>query len=86
MTTREFIIGAGMIAVGLHMVMKTDDYIAFIGLNNWAEAKWGGGGTRLLYKLIGTLICFFGILGVTGQLTSAVGGAVGSVFGSHVAQ
>ena len=85
MTAKQFFIGAALISLGLHMVMRTDDYIGFIGLNAWAEAKWGGGGTRLLYKLIGTLFCFLGILGVTGQLNGLVGGAAGSVFGSHMA-
>lgn len=86
MTVAQFLIGTAAMAVGMHMVIKTDVYFGIMGQNAWAEAKLGPGGTRLLYKLIGMFITFLGILGVTGQLTGFAQGAVMSVFGSRGAK
>ena len=83
MTLGQFIIGAAMIGVGMHMVIKTDVYLGFMGRNEWAEEKFGPGGTRLFYKLIGLLVTFLGILGVTGQLTGLAQGVVTTIFGNR---
>lgn len=82
MTVRQFFIGLIMLALGFHMTWKTDAYMGFMGRNEWAEQKLGPGGTRLMYKIIGIFICFFGILGVTGQLSGLAEGAAMTVFGS----
>lgn len=84
MTLQSFFIGLALSALGFSMVYKTDWYLGFMGLNEWAENKFGGGGTRLMYKLIGCGLCFFGILALTGQLNDVVGGIAGSVFGARL--
>ena len=84
MTVQSFFIGLALTAAGFSMVFKTDWYLGFMGLNAWAEDKLGGGGTRLMYKIIGVIFCFFGILAMTGQLNSLMEGALGSVFGSRI--
>lgn len=84
MTVQSFFIGLACSAVGFSMVYKTDWYLGFMGLNDWAETKLGGGGTRLMYKLIGVLFCFLGILGMTGQLNDLLAGTAGLVFGPGI--
>ncbi|OGH61957.1 MAG: hypothetical protein A2848_03590 [Candidatus Magasanikbacteria bacterium RIFCSPHIGHO2_01_FULL_50_8] len=81
MTVKSFLIGLALVAGGFSMVYKTEWYIGFMGLNDWAEAKLGGGGTRLMYKLIGIVFCFLGILGMTGQLSGLAEGAATAAFG-----
>lgn len=84
MTVQSFFIGLALAATGFSMVYKTEWYLGFMGLNAWAENKFGGGGTRLMYKLIGVFFCFLGILGMTGQLNGLLEGSAGLVFGSRV--
>lgn len=81
MTLKSFLIGLALAGGGFSMVYKTDWYIGFMGLNDWAENKLGGGGTRLMYKLIGVVFCFLGALGMTGQLGGLAEGAATAVFG-----
>lgn len=80
MTLQSFFIGLALSAFGFSMVYKTDWYLGFMGLNDWAETKLGGGGTRLMYKLIGVMLCFFGILALTGQLGGLMEGVASMVF------
>lgn len=73
-------IGLVLIAVGFHMVYKTDSYFSFLGRNDWAEEHFSGG-SRFFYKLIGCVICFLGVLGVSGVLQGAAVGLLTTVFG-----
>lgn len=68
MTIGSFIIGLLLIAAGLWLVIKTEGVYAMFGSIPWADEHLGfEGGSRLAYKLIGVLFCFFGILALTGQ-------------------
>lgn len=77
----EFFLGLVLIALGVHMVIKTEIYLGFLGRNEWAEEHLISGGSRLLYKIIGLIFCFLGILGITGMLDSLAGGIASAVFG-----
>lgn len=81
MTLNSFLIGLALTCAGFSMVFKTDWYLGFMGLNDWAENKLGGGGTRLMYKIIGLVFCFLGILGMTGQLSGIAEGLATAMFG-----
>jgi hypothetical protein len=57
----RIILGLVVMAVGFHMVWKTLAYQDWIGLIDFAEEKFGSGGTNTFLKLIGALICFIGV-------------------------
>lgn len=60
-----------MVAAGVVLIMKTEWFVQNFGANAWAEAKLGtSGGSRLLYKFIGLVFIFFGML----IATSMIGG------------
>ena len=68
------------IAVGTILVIKSEWFYENFGTIQWAEEHVGGG-SRLMYKLIGIVISIIGILGVTGQLGAVVLGIFGRLFG-----
>ena len=49
----KYILGILAIALGAAMVIKTQWFVENFGHSAWAEAKLGGGGTRLMYKIMG---------------------------------
>ncbi len=48
--------------LGVYTVMHTETIIDFFGTSDWADSKLGGGGTRLVYKLIGIVTILLGFL------------------------
>ncbi len=77
----KYIIALMAIAVGVLMVIKTESIIQSIGTSDWAESKFGtAGGTRMMYKLIGILIIFIALAGMTGQLGPFLMGTIGKLF------
>lgn len=80
----QFFIGLAFLVVGIMAVIKTDWFLGFMGRNDWAEENLGSyGGSRFMYKLIGMLFCFFGILGMTGLLQGLAGSIAGLLFGAR---
>jgi hypothetical protein len=70
-----------MVLAGVSLVMKTEWFIQNFGNNSWAEEKLGAsGGSRLLYKLIGIVLIFFGFLAVTNLMDGFLVGTVGKIF------
>lgn len=53
-----------------------------MGYVEWAEKWLGGGGTRLFYKLLGTLIIIIGLMVITNLFNSVIGGVIGGLFGT----
>ena len=47
--------------VGFLMVKKTDVVLSWFGRIPFAEDKFGQGGSRFFYKLLGVIIVFIGI-------------------------
>ncbi|MEK7680776.1 MAG: hypothetical protein AAB348_01895 [Patescibacteria group bacterium] len=77
----RYIIGILMAAIGVILVLKTEWFIQNFGTSAWAEAKFGyNGGTRLMYKLVGTAFIFFGFLTVTNMISGFLFGTVGKIF------
>jgi len=65
---QQIFIGLALIASGATLVMKTEWFISNFGRLAWFEAKLGfEGGSRLGYKLIGSLLIFIGIIFMTGS-------------------
>lgn len=60
------ILGLVIAAVGFTLVWKTEWYNANFGQIQWAEEKFGtSGGSRLMYKMIGTAALLMGFMVVT---------------------
>jgi len=73
--------GIFITGIGFLLVWKAEWIIVNFGHNAWAEAKLGSsGGTRLMYKFIGLIIMFFGMLMVTGLSEEFLMGTVGKLF------
>ncbi|PIT87922.1 MAG: hypothetical protein COU31_00355 [Candidatus Magasanikbacteria bacterium CG10_big_fil_rev_8_21_14_0_10_40_10] len=64
-------IGLLIVVTGVVLIMKAEWFLQNFGASAWAEAKLGtSGGTRLMYKLIGIVFIFFGMM----IATSLIGG------------
>ena len=61
----RIIIGLGIATVGSFIVIRTRSFADFFGMIEWAEAKLGAGGTYLMYKVIGIVLAFIGIIVAT---------------------
>ncbi len=75
--------GILILGVGFLIVWKTDWIVINFGKSDWAESKLGSsGGSRLLYKFIGLVIMFFGMLMITGLHKAFLMSTVGKLFGA----
>ena len=73
--------GVLILGVGFLIIWKSDWIVSNFGHNDWAENKLGSsGGTRLMYKLIGLIIMFFGILMITGLHGEFLMATLGKIF------
>jgi hypothetical protein len=57
----RIVIGLIIAFVGFWFVWKTMVAVSWFGYNDWAETKFGTGGTYFFYKMVGIIICFIGI-------------------------
>lgn len=64
-TVLRILIGLALTGGGAFMVIRTRAIIDFFGPMDWAEAKLGGGGSVLMYKVIGMILCVVGIIVTT---------------------
>jgi hypothetical protein len=70
-------LGIAIVAVGLHMVWKTDFYYNLSGPIPFGEKHFGTGGTRFLLKLIGVGVAFIGMFVITNLIGDILGGIAG---------
>jgi hypothetical protein len=77
----RILIGLAIAAVGTYMVIKTRKLLEFFGPIEWADRNLGGGGSNLLYKLIGILACFIGFMVATNLWGAFLQATLGSLFG-----
>ena len=76
-----YIWGTIVIALGFLLVIKTQWFITNFGHSSWAEAHMGGGGTRLLYKIVGIIFIIGSLMYMTGMMEEVVVGAATRFFG-----
>jgi len=76
----RILLGIFISVVGFFMVWKTDFFYDLIGSVPWADRTFGGGGTRLFYKLLGTAIIILGTMVATNLFEIIVGGFIRSLF------
>ncbi|KKW30138.1 MAG: hypothetical protein UY72_C0021G0002 [Candidatus Uhrbacteria bacterium GW2011_GWD2_52_7] len=72
----------GLLVCGLGwlMVWKTQWFLDMLGFVSWAEEHLGSGGTRMFYKLMGTLIIVIGFIVITNLWDHIIGGLIRSIF------
>lgn len=58
-------LGLAIMVVGFLMVKKTDVVLSWFGQIPFAEDKFGPGGSRFFYKLLGIAITFIGMFVAT---------------------
>lgn len=74
----HIIIGLLMAAAGVLVIFKAEWFYQNFGSSAWAEEKFGSsGGSRLLYKLIGLVLIFFGFMTLTNLTGSFLMATVG---------
>lgn len=76
----RIIIGIVVLAMGVGITWKTRAIVGFFGHIEWAERKIGGGGTYLIYKTIGLLLCFAGMLVATNLWEAFLQATIGAIF------
>lgn len=62
-------LGLIVMVIGFLMVLKTETVLSWFGEVPFAEEKFGSGGTRLFYKLLGILVTFIGIFIATNVIS-----------------
>ncbi|MBU1907638.1 hypothetical protein KKF59_00715 [Patescibacteria group bacterium] len=77
----RILIGTALVAAGAFMVIKTRMIMGFFGTIDWAEAKLGGGGSNLFYKLIGIAVILIGFLAATNLWNAFLNATLGSLLG-----
>ena len=75
-----YIWGTIVIALGFLLIAKTQWFITNFGHSAWAEAKMGGG-TRVLYKIVGIVFIIGSLMYMTGMMEEVVVGAATRFFG-----
>lgn len=77
----RILLGLAIAAAGTFLVVKTKIFLDFFGHSQWADAKFGGGGSNLMYKVIGLVLAFIGFMVATNLWDAFLGATVGSLFG-----
>lgn len=62
-------LGLAIMVVGFLMVKKTDVVLSWFGQVPFAEDKFGPGGSRFFYKLLGIAVTFIGIFVATNVIS-----------------
>ncbi len=76
----RILLGLLIDAVGLFFIFKSETMLDFLGPIEPVEAKLGAGGTRLFYKIMGTIIVVAGFLFMTNLWDAFLQGTLGSIF------
>lgn len=72
--------GLAAALVGLFFLFKSEVMLDFLGPIDSIDAKLGASGTRLFYKLFGTVIVIIGFMVMTNLWTAFLNATLGSLF------
>jgi hypothetical protein len=78
----RILIGVCIMGAGCFLVIKTMRILDFFGPIPWAEEKLGGGGSYLLYKIVGVIICVIGIIVAANLWDAFLGATIGAILPS----
>lgn len=76
----RILLGLVIAALGAIMVIRTRIFLDFFGPMPWAEAKLGGGGSNLMYKIIGLTAIFIGFMVATNLWRAFLEATLGALF------
>jgi len=77
----NYILGLISLLVGVVLILKTEWFVENFGRIGWAEEHLGfEGGSRLMYKIIGLIFIFFGMLLITNLMSDFLMATVGRLF------
>jgi hypothetical protein len=76
----RILLGLAIAALGSYMVIRTRVFSDFFGPISWADAKFGGGGSTLMYKMIGLAAAFIGFMVATNLWSAFLEATLGAVF------
>ena len=76
----NILIGLILVAIGFVIVWKTRKILEFFGPMAWADAKFGGGGSNLIYKFVGIVIIFIGFMWATNLWNVFLNATIGGLF------
>ncbi|MBT4209448.1 MAG: hypothetical protein HOE19_00825 [Candidatus Komeilibacteria bacterium] len=86
MSIGNFIVGLLIAGIGYLLVWKSNWLLNNFGRIGWAEAHLGTeGGSRLMYKLIGSIIIIAGFLHATNLGGIFIRWIASSIFGADIA-
>ncbi len=74
----RILIGIVLVGIGFVIVWKTRKFIETFGPIAWADAKLGGGGTKMMYKTIGIILILVGFMYATNLWTAFLEATLGS--------
>ena len=75
----RIILGIIVLLMGVGVIWKTRAIVGFFGHIEWAERKLGGGGTYLIYKTVGIILCIWGMLYATNLWDAFLQATLGSI-------
>ncbi|MBP7006022.1 hypothetical protein KBB27_02790 [Patescibacteria group bacterium] len=75
----RILIGLFVVGVGLFFLFKGEAIIDFLGPIDLFDEHMGSNGTRLAYKLIGTILVIVGFLEMTNLWSAFLGATLGSL-------
>ena len=74
----RILIGLILVVIGAALVIKTSKFREFFGEMAWTYKYLGAGGTRLMYKFIGLILCFIGFMVMTNLWSAFLNATLGS--------
>ncbi len=74
----RILIGAGVVGLGLILVLKTEWILDFFGYIDWAEKNVGG--SRNFYKVLGSFVVIIGFIVITNLWVPLLENTLGAVF------
>lgn len=75
----RILIGSILVVLGAVLVIRTNWFMDFFGSMDFADRYLGGGGSRLMYKLIGILISLIGFMYATNLWNAFLQATLGSI-------
>lgn len=75
----RILLGLAIAVVGAYFVIKTRKIMDVFGPISWAEQKLGGGGSVLMYKIMGLIFCFVGFMVATDLWDAFLQATLGSM-------
>ncbi|MFA6161106.1 MAG: hypothetical protein WCT54_05080 [Patescibacteria group bacterium] len=74
----QILIGLVLVAVGATITIKANTVYDWFGSMDFADKYLGAGGSRLMYRMIGIILCLIGFMVATNLWSSFLHATLGS--------